>query len=189
MQIHNSLERLPALHNPVITMGSFDGVHLGHRQVLRYLKQCAAERGGESVVITFDPHPQQVLHPEKPFLLIHSLEDKVELLEQEGIEHLIIIPFTLEFAEISFSDFFQMLINKIGLKAIVMGQTHNFGKNREGNKETIQEMCRKNDVEPIIIPEFILNEVKVHSSEIRKHIINKDFNEAERLLGHPLKKK
>lgn len=188
MKIHTNLNDLPHFKNPIVTVGSFDGVHLGHRQLMTYLKKCAAERDGESIVITFDPHPQQVLYPGNDFFLINSLKEKIQLLEKEDIDHLIIIPFTKEFAAQSFSDFLYLLIKHIGLKAIVMGPNHNFGKNREGNSQTMQEICRKNEIEIIIIPEFILNECKVHSSKIRQYIKNKELTKAEALLGYSLKK-
>lgn len=189
MKVYTQLDNLPTFTNPVITVGSFDGVHLGHRQILNYLKKSAAELKGESIVITFDPHPQQVLYPGNDFFLINTLEEKKQLLAQEQIEHLIILPFTRQFASQSFTEFLHLLIDKINPKAIVMGPNHNFGKNREGNSETMQEICLKNGIEIIIIPEFILNTVKVHSSKIRQYIINQEFTKAEKLLGYPLKKK
>lgn len=189
MKVYTQLDNLPTFTNPVITVGSFDGVHLGHRQILNYLKKSAAELKGESIVITFNPHPQQVLYPCNDFFLINTLEEKKQLLAQEQIEHLIILPFTRQFASQSFTDFLYLLIDKINPKAIVMGPNHNFGKNREGNSETMQEICLKNGIEIIIIPEFILNTVKVHSSKIRQYIINQEFTKAEKLLGYPLKKK
>lgn len=189
MRIFKNLDQLPIFRNPVVTIGSFDGVHLGHHQIFTYLKQCAALRDGESIVITFDPHPQQVLCPTNNFFLINTLEEKIQRLEKESIDNLIILPFTKEFASQSFTCFLQTLINKIGLKAMVMGPNHNFGKNREGNSQSIQEICNKNEIEIIIIPEFILNESQVHSSMIRQLINNKQFEEAEKLLGYPLKKK
>lgn len=186
--IHNGIENLPEFRNAVIAVGAFDGVHLGHRKILTFLKETAARYDGESVVITFQPHPQQVLHPEGNFLLINSPEENIKLIEKEDIKHIIILPFTLQLAQTPFDEFLQFLIEKIGMKAIVMGPNHNFGKNREGNRASMREICEKNSIEVVQIPEFILEENKVRSSKIRECIVNKEFAKAERLLGHPYKK-
>lgn len=177
------------MKNPVVTVGSFDGVHLGHQQILNFLKAAAAKYNGESVVITFYPHPQQVLHPEKDFFLINTPEENSKLIKEQGIDNLIIINFTPQFSQLTFDQFLNLLIEKIGMRALVMGPNHNFGKNREGNSNSMREICEKNSIEIIQIPEFILEENKVRSSKIREHLINKEIEQAEQLLGHPLKKK
>ena len=188
MKIHTNIENLPVMRNPVVTVGSFDGVHLGHRKIMSFLKETAARYDGESVVITFRPHPQQVLHPDSDFFLINSPEENIKLIEKENVDHIILLSFTQELAQTPFDQFLQFLIEKIGMKAIVMGPNHNFGKNREGNRASMREICEKNSIEVVQIPEFILEENKVRSSRIREHIINKEFTKAERLLGHPYKK-
>lgn len=170
-------------------MGSFDGVHLGHRRIFEYMREAAARLDGETVVVTFDPHPQQVLHPERDFFTINTLEENVELIGAEGIDYMVVLPFTKAFSQLSFQDFLDFLIKKTRMKAVVMGEDHNFGKGREGNKETMREICAKNSIEIIIIPELTMAESKVRSSRIRQCIENKNFVEAERLLGHSLKKK
>jgi len=188
MKIHTGIENLPVMRNPVVTVGSFDGVHLGHRQILAYVKEAAQRLQGESVVVTFQPHPQQVLHPEREFFLICTSEENIQLIGSENIDHLIILPFTPELAQMRYDEFLRMLIDKIGVKAIVMGPNHNFGHNREGNSSSMREICEKNSIEIIQIPEFIMEENKVRSSKIREHIKNKEFTKAETLLGHPYKK-
>src|SRR5574344_554340 len=172
MRIFRTLEDLPVFRNPVVAVGSFDGVHLGHHKIFDYLKMGTQKYEGESIIITFDPHPQTCLHPERSdFFLLNTLDEKITLLEQQGIDNLIIIPFTKAFSQLSFTDFLPLLQTKIGLRAIVMGPNHNFGKNREGNCETIHEICAKNGIEIILIPEFLIDENKVRSSKIREHII------------------
>lgn len=188
MKIYTETDHLPVFRNAVVTVGSFDGVHLGHRRIFEYVRAAAKRLDGESVVITFDPHPQMVLHPERPFFTLNTLEENSELIAEEGIDNMIILPFTKDFAQISFQEFLNFLIKKIGIKAIVMGGDHNFGKGREGNKETMREICLKNSIEVIIIPELMMEDNKVRSSRIRQHIENKDFAKAEQLLGHPWKK-
>ena len=189
MKIYKNIENLPAFRNAVVTVGSFDGVHLGHRRIFEHMKNAAERLGGETIVITFDPHPQLVLHPEREFFTINTLEENIELIGAEGIDAMVVLPFTREFSQLSFQDFLIFLVKKIGLHAIVMGPDHNFGKGREGNRETMREICAKNSIEIIIIPELIMEENKVRSSKIRQFIENKQFTEAEKLLGHPWKKK
>ena len=144
--------------------------------------------GGETVVVTFDPHPQLVLHPEREFFTINTLEENIGLIEAAGIDNMVVLPFTKEFSQLSFQDFLNFLIKKTGMRAIVMGADHNFGKGREGNKESMREICAKNSIEIIIIPELMMEESKVRSSKIRQYIENKNFADAEKLLGHPWKK-
>jgi riboflavin kinase/FMN adenylyltransferase len=188
MKIYKDIENLPAFQNAVVTVGSFDGVHLGHRRVFEYMREAAVRLDGETVVVTFDPHPQQVLHPERDFFTINTLEENAELIGAEGIDNMIVLPFTKEFSQLPFQGFLDFLIKKIGMKAIVMGEDHNFGKGRAGNKETMREICSKNSIEIIIIPELTMAENKVRSSKIRQYIENMNFTDAERLLGHPWKK-
>jgi len=188
LKIYKDIENLPIFRNAVVTVGSFDGVHLGHRRIFEYTREAAERLGGETVVITFDPHPQLVLHPERDFFTLNTLEENAELIEKEGIDNMVILPFTKQFAEIPFQDFLNFLIKKIGMKAMVMGADHNFGKGREGNKESMREICAKNSIEIIIIPELVMAENKVRSSKIRQYIENKEFAKAEQLLGHPWKK-
>lgn len=186
--IHNGIDNLPKIRNAVIAVGAFDGVHRGHRKILSFVKETAARYDGESVVITFQPHPQQVLHPERDFFLINTPEDNIKLIGKEEINHIIILHFTPEFAQTPFPKFLELLIEKIGMKAIVMGPNHNFGRNGEGNSSSMREICEKNSIEIIQIPEFILEENKVCSSKIRELIQNKEFTKAEQLLGRPYKK-
>ena len=188
MNIYRDTEQLPAFRNAVVTVGSFDGVHLGHRRIFEYMREAAERLGGESVVITFDPHPQTVLHPEREFFTLNTLEENAALIGASGIDNMVVLPFTKAFSQLTFQDFLNFLIKKIGIKAIVMGPDHNFGKGREGNRETMREICAKNSIEIIIIPELIMEENKVRSSKIRQYIENKQFAEAEKLLGHPWKK-
>ena len=169
-------------------MGSFDGVHLGHRKILDYVRKIAQETGGQSLVITFSPHPQQVLHPQEEFFTINTLEENARLIEQSGIDALLILPFTPAFSQLSFGQFLQLLSEKAGVKVIVMGPNHSFGHNREGNCKSMQQICEQNGIRTVTIPEFVLEDSRVRSSKIREHIKNKEFTKAETLLGHSYKK-
>lgn len=187
MQIITSIDKIPKFVNPVVTVGSFDGVHLGHRKILQQLKDSAARLNGVSVVITFDPHPQQLLNPNSDFFLINTPEEKIKLLEKEEIDYLIIIPFTKEFSEMSSTEYFEkIIVNTIRAKAIVMGPNHSFGKNREGNYDSVVDIAKRENIEIIKIPEYIVKDCAVRSAIIRKHISKKDFKTAEELLGHSL---
>ena len=188
MKIFYGTENLPRFRHAVVAVGSFDGVHLGHRQILATLKDAAAKQGGESVVVTYHPHPQLVLHPERDFQPIYTPEENAQLIAKEGIDNLILVEFTPQFSQLSPEAFVEFLSQKIGAQAIVMGPNHNFGKDRGGNSTTMREICAKYSMEIIQIPEFVMEENRVRSSQIRKHILNKEFTEAEKLLGHPLKK-
>lgn len=187
MQIIKGLSKIPAFKNPVVTIGSFDGVHLGHQQVLKGLKEEAKKLDGESIVITFDPHPQQVLHQSIDFFLINPIEEKIKLIENEGVDYLIILPFTHEFAGMTFSSFLnEVLVEKIGIKGLVMGPNHSFGKNREGNFDAIAEICKERDIQILPISEFKIDDCAVRSAKIRKLIQDREIEEAEKFLGHDM---
>ncbi len=187
MKIHYTLESLPHFRNPVVTVGVFDGVHLGHVKVIEQLVDYAHKKEGESILLTFDPHPQEVLHPRGDFFLINTIEERIALLSQTGIDHLIVVPFTLTFSQLTYEQFIrEILIGKIKAKAIVMGPNHSFGKNREGHFDNITELCHQCDVDVVEIPEFISQDIAVRSSKIRHYIAEGDVQKAEELLGHPI---
>ena len=132
MRVFRGIESLPTLHNAVATMGSFDGVHSGHRVLLERVKQRAEELHGESVVITFDPHPRYVLGTGEGMQLLSTIEEKIFLLEQAGIDNLLIIPFTIEFSRTSPQEFI-MSLTDIGIHSMVVGYNHRFGHKKEGD--------------------------------------------------------
>ena len=140
MKIYHTLEDFTRLRYGVVTSGTFDGVHLGHQKILQRLREVAEKNHGETVVITFWPHPRLILKPEVPFMkLLNTFEEKAELLRQQGINHLIRIPFTKEFSQISSQQFItEILVDSIGTKKLVIGYDHRFGKNREGSFELLK---------------------------------------------------
>jgi riboflavin kinase / FMN adenylyltransferase len=187
MIIFNSTEQFPKNNGAVVTIGSFDGVHQGHRKVLQQLTQTAQSKGYISVVVTFYPHPREVLYNQSDFFLISSYEDKKTLLCAENIDYLMVIPFSKDFANMTSEQFIQdILIEKIGAKAIVMGPNHRFGRNREGDYNNTHELCESNGIEVIKIDEFLLHDIAIRSTQIRKMISDKRYTEAEELLGHHL---
>lgn len=185
MNVNYGIQEFKKLENAVVTSGTFDGVHLGHQKILKRLNEVAELTNGESVVITFYPHPRSVISPDNQIVkLLSTLDEKIELLEKSGVNHLLIIPFTREFSELSSEEFIQkILIETIGTKTLVIGYDHRFGKNREGgfdylklNKEKygfgIEEISRQ-DIE----------NVGVSSSKIRKALQEGDVPLADHFLG------
>lgn len=184
MEIITDLDAIPRLQNPVVTVGAFDGIHLGHRQIFETVKEYSRQIDGVSVAVTFDPHPQMVLRPNSDFFQIFPLEEKIKLIKEESIDYLIIINFTKKFSQLSSERFLKdIIIDKIGAKAIVMGPSHSFGHKREGNHETMEAICQEHGIEIIEIPEFKINDVKVRSSQIRKLIANNNWDIAAEMLG------
>src|SRR5687767_9152246 len=139
MKIYHGVEDFARLECAVVTSGTFDGVHVGHSKILSRLREIAAKLKGETVVITFWPHPRLVLHPEDTSLkLLNTFEEKAELLKGQGIDHLVRIPFTREFSQLTSEQFItRILVETIGTKMLVIGHDHHFGKNREGSFEQL----------------------------------------------------
>lgn len=189
MRIYKGFEEEIVLNRPVVAVGSFDGVHLGHRRVLQYLVRNARDNDSESVVVTFDPHPQKALHPESDFFVINSLDKNLKLIEQEGVDAAIVIPFTPSFSKLSYVEFVeQYLIGCLHAGAIVMGPNHAIGHNREGNHTLLSDCCLKHGVRVVELPELLVDEVGVHSSKIRKAILAGDLETANEMLGYGYEK-
>lgn len=185
MKVYRSLEELPQITNAIVTQGTYDGVHAAHKVILDRVKQIAKEKGGETVVMTFDPHPRMVLFPDDHGLkLLNTLDEKIEALEQEGIDHLIIIPFTKEFSRLTSLQFIRdIIVNKIGTKVLVIGYNHRFGKNREGSFEHLKEYSGLYGFEVEEIPEQDIDEIAVSSTRIRKALDEGDVALASKYLG------
>lgn len=185
MQIYKDLDYPVSLSNPVAAIGSFDGVHLGHQRILQYLCSLARRLHGESVVVTFDPHPQRVLYPESDFFMINPLEENLRLIEAQGVDATVIIPFTRQLSQLTYTEFIdEIIIRKIHVKALVMGPNHALGHNRAGNLKSIEALCRQRDLQVEKIPELMVRESVVRSAKIRELIQNKKWSEADALLGY-----
>ncbi len=171
----------------MVTPGTFDGVHLGHRTILKRLKERAAKSGGESVVLTFHPHPRIVLQGSDSNLrLLTTLEEKTDLLREVGIDHFIIHPFTNHFSRTSVVHYVRdMLVRQIGMKQLVIGYDHHFGRNREGNLENLLELAPLYDFEIEEIPAQEIDAVNVSSTKIRKALVAGDVALAHKYLGYP----
>jgi riboflavin kinase / FMN adenylyltransferase len=186
MQVHRHLERLPSLRDAVVTIGTFDGVHTGHQKIITQLKQETEKIRGESVLITFDPHPRKVLDPSKPLQLITILDEKIELLEKQGIDHLVIAPFTRAFADLSAEAYIQdFLINKFQPHTVIIGYDHRFGHDRMGDYHLMESFAEKLNFQLTEIPEHIVDSIIVSSTKIRQAIARGDMEIANDLLGYP----
>ena len=186
MNVYNSIDNFPGTANAVVTIGTFDGVHIGHQQIIRHLRKLAAETKGETVLLTFFPHPRIVLQPDDNDLkLITTMEEREELLRSFGIDHLIIQPFSKDFSRISATEFVRdQLIKRIGMKTLVIGYDHHFGRNREGSYKDMEEMAPIYGFRLEEINEQMINDVAVSSTKVRKSLLEGDIETANHLLGH-----
>ena len=186
MRIHRDLTHLPALRRAVITIGTFDGVHSGHRYIIQQLQETAAACDGETVIITFDPHPREVLQPGgAPVKLLTTLEEKIELLSKQGIDHLVIVPFTKEFSELSARAYLEdFLIKKFNPHTIIIGYDHRFGHNREGGLELLEAEQNRYGFQLVEIPQQVVHDLAVSSTKIRKSLQDGSIQLANELLGY-----
>jgi riboflavin kinase / FMN adenylyltransferase len=186
MQIHRNIANLPEFRNAVITIGTFDGVHLGHKQIIDHLKAEASAAGGESVIITFHPHPRKVVSSVITGVrLINTLSERIELLEKTGIDHLVIVPFTDFFANQTAEEYIKdFLVDKFKPHTIIIGYDHRFGKERAGDYKMMEEKSAVYNYRLKEIPEHILNTIKVSSTNIRNAILHGNIEEANNFLGY-----
>jgi riboflavin kinase/FMN adenylyltransferase len=186
MQIHRNITNLPEFRNAVITIGTFDGVHLGHKQIIDNLKKEAANAGGESVIITFHPHPRKVVSSVITGVrLINTLSERIELLEKTGIDHLVIVPFTDYFANQTAEEYIKdFLVDKFKPHTIIIGYDHRFGKERTGDYKMMEEKAPVYNYQLKEIPEHLLNTIKVSSTNIRNAILHSKIEEANDFLGY-----
>lgn len=182
MHIHHGIASLPHIPKAVVTSGTFDGVHLGHQQIIRRLCELAAHRQGETVLITFYPHPRLVLgqHVE----LLSTLEEKAYWLRQYGIHHLLVLPFTQEFSQMSPEEFVQKVyIEAVQTRTLVIGYDHHFGKNRQGNFQFLKENQAHYPFDIEEIPRHDIEKAAVSSTKIREALQQGDIAAAQQLLG------
>jgi riboflavin kinase / FMN adenylyltransferase len=185
LKIYHSLSEFQSISNAVVTIGTFDGVHIGHQKIISRLKEIAARQQGEVVVLTFFPHPQMVLFPDRDIRLLNTLAEKKMLLEKYGADHLIIHPFTKEFSRYSATEFVRdILVNQIGTKSLVIGYDHHFGRNREGSLEELKELAPLYNFRVEEIPEQDVDDVAVSSTKIRNALMNGDVATANKYLGY-----
>ncbi|MPR36770.1 bifunctional riboflavin kinase/FAD synthetase [Salmonirosea aquatica] len=187
MNVYHSLESFQKRLYAVVTSGTFDGVHRGHQKILSRLRELSIQLQGESVVLTFWPHPRMIVSNDSQNLqLLSTIEEKVALFSQLGIDHLIITPFTRAFSELSSEEFIQqVLVDRIGTKKFVIGYDHRFGRNREGSFEYLQEKAPSYGFEVEEIPRQDIDALAVSSTRIRNALSRGEVSTANELLGRP----
>lgn len=185
MKVYYNINDLPPIKNAIVSQGTFDGVHLAHKKIIERLKQLAKQKNGETVLMTFEPHPRMVLFPADHGLqLLSTLKEKIHLLEKTGIDHLLVIPFTKEFSRQSSEQFIRdILVNKLHTQTLVIGYDHRFGKNREGSFEHLKESSSLYGFEVEEIPEQDIDDIAVSSTKIRTALLNDDIITAKKYLG------
>ena len=181
-----STDNIPAFNRAVLTIGTFDGVHLGHRQILEQLKQEAARIGGETVIITFHPHPRKVVASQQAgFHLLNTIEERIELLKKSGIDHLVIVPFTATFSQQTPEEYIEnFLIEKFHPHTIIIGYDHRFGLGRTGNYKLLEACCDRFSFRLKEIPAHVIDENTVSSTRIRQAILDGHVEQANALLGY-----
>lgn len=187
MKIYSTLQDFKPIKNAVVTIGTFDGVHCGHNVVIEQLKKAAKKINGETVVLTFFPHPRMVVFPDDNDLrLLNTITERTELLEKAGIDHLIIHRFTKEFSRISAVDFVRtILADGLNAKKVIIGYDHHFGRNREGNFEDLKMFGELYGFSVEEIPAQDIQQINISSTKIRSSLIEGEINAANQFLGHP----
>jgi len=186
LKIYQNIQDFEAVSYPIVTIGTFDGVHLGHQTIFAKMKEEAAKTGGETIVITFFPHPRLVLYQDSVNLkFINTREKKIERLGKVGIDHLVIIPFTKEFARNSSEQFVtDYVVKYIHPAKIIIGYDHHFGRNREGNIQLLESLKEKSGYQVEQVPPYYVDGTPVSSTRIRDLLHDGDVKEANRMLGY-----
>ncbi|HEU4719142.1 MAG TPA: bifunctional riboflavin kinase/FAD synthetase [Bacteroidia bacterium] len=185
MKVYNDISEFGHVAVPVLTTGTFDGVHRGHMQIISRLKESSRSMNGETVIFTFFPHPRMVLFPDHRQVLLNTLREKTAKLEEAGIDHLIIQPFTREFSMLSSKDFIEkILVEKIHTRKLVIGYDHHFGRNREGSFEHLRNSGPVYGFEVEEIPAKLIDNVSVSSTRIRHSLEKGDVESANANLGY-----
>ncbi|WP_336829791.1 bifunctional riboflavin kinase/FAD synthetase [Sphingobacterium multivorum] len=187
MKIYRSLDDFSPVENAVVTIGTFDGVHIGHQKILAHLKEAAHKIKGETILLTFFPHPRLIINPDDDSLrLINDIEEKVSQLSKVGIDHLIIIPFSRDFSNQTPEEYISnVLVGKLGTKKIVIGYDHHFGKDRKGSMGDLEQFASIFDYSVDEIPEQDINDIAVSSTRVREALIKGDIRTANLYLGYP----
>jgi riboflavin kinase/FMN adenylyltransferase len=185
MKVHRDIQHLPPFRKAVVTIGTFDGVHLGHLRIIEQLKKEALAIGGETVLVTFHPHPRKVLPGHQPVPLLNTLPEKIELLRAQGVDHLVVVPFTAEFstqpAERYVEDF---LVARFHPHTVIIGYDHRFGRDRSGDFTLLERYAAEHAFKLIEIPGRLIDEATISSTRIRNALLNGQPEDACRLLGH-----
>ena len=186
MKVHHTIQKFKEkTHTSILTIGTFDGVHIGHQKIIEQLNQSKKQATDKSIILTFFPHPRRVIHYGSEIKMLNTMEEKVQLLEKFGLDHLVIEPFTEEFSQLSALNFTRnILVNQLSIKKLIIGYDHHFGKNREGNFEQLQEYGALYNFEVEEISAQEIENVSVSSTKIRKALENGFIEKANTYLGY-----
>ncbi len=186
MNVFKNLHNLPHFKNAVLTIGSFDGVHNGHQKILERVKELAQQYNGESIVITFHPHPRLIIYPKDNSLqLITTVEEKISLFERYNIDNVVVVPFSVEFSQQSADEYIQkFLVEKFAPRCVVVGYDHKFGLNRQGDINYLKAATKNFKFDVFEISKQDVDDVTVSSTKIRNALNSSDIKSANRLLGH-----
>lgn len=185
MAVFYNTDNLPEFKNAVVTIGTFDGVHLGHRVILQEVVKHAKEINGESVLLTFEPHPRKLLFPDQSLKLLTPLDEKIKLIQSEGIENIVVVPFTNAFANLSADEYIQdFLVRLFKPHGIVIGYDHHFGHDRKGNINLLKQEATKYHYSVFEIPAQLIDEAAVSSTKIRNALNEGHVTEAAHMLGY-----
>ena len=188
LEIIHSLSNYQHTENTVVTIGTFDGVHIGHQKIIEQVVETAKKLGTKSVLLTFFPHPRMVLQQNASIELINTIDERAELLSKTGLDYLIIHPFSIEFSRLTALDFVRkILVNQLNTSKLIIGYDHHFGKNREGNLEQLTEYSHLYNFEVEEIPAQDINDVSVSSTKIRKALSDKNKLTLGRSIAYSLK--
>ena len=185
MKVIENYKNFSISKKSIVTIGTFDGVHVGHQKIMEQLVATAQENNANSVLLTFFPHPRMVLQKDNSLKLINTIAEKIEILEKTGLDYLIIHPFDKDFSRLTAFDFVRtILVNHLNTAELVIGYDHRFGKNREGNFEQLQEYGHMYDFKVTEIPAQDINQISVSSTKIRNAILNAEIEKANEYLGY-----
>jgi riboflavin kinase/FMN adenylyltransferase len=185
MKLHKDIDHLPEFNKAVITIGTFDGVHVGHQKIISQLKSEAEKIGGETVIITFHPHPRKIVFSTKEVKLINTIEERIGLLSSAGVDHLVIVPFTTAFSELEPAEYVELFLKKRCNPAVVIiGYDHKFGRERRGDYKLLEQFAEKGYFQLKEIPQQIINDNTVSSTLIRQSILEGNIEKANELLGY-----
>ncbi len=184
MDVFNSLSGVKKDDNTVLTIGTFDGLHLGHKKIIEEILRKSALYGARNFVVTFDPHPRNVISGDNGIKLLNTLNEKIEVLESFGIQNLLVINFTKEFSQLTSEEFFkEYILENLGLKEIIIGYDHHFGKGRGGDKHTLTEMGKEYRFNVTSVDAVSIDGITVSSTKIRNALSEGNVRLADSLLG------
>ncbi len=185
MRVFRNLDQLPQFSNAVITIGTFDGVHNGHKVIIRNIVQSAKENDGESVIITFHPHPRNIINPQQALLHLNTIEEKLALLKDMGVDNVVVVPFSREFSEMEAEDYIKdFLIGKFQPKIIVFGYDHRFGKDRRGDIHLLKAIAKLDNITVHEVGKQEISDITISSTKIRNYLKEGNLHLANELLGY-----